>query len=63
MHEAMIALVDSLSKKSTKSGTEYAAYQRGLEFIEKLYIMNTLIIEKQLKEMDNENEEYTTKSI
>ena len=59
MEECMFQLVESLSKKQSYQGPEFMAYLKGLEFVEKYYELQRLVIEekiRRLKELEESNE-------
>lgn len=55
MHVEMLSLVEALSRKTTKSGPEYMAYLKGIQFAEKFFEFNTLVLEQQLEELKAKN--------
>ena len=50
LHQNLVSLVEALSRKSSYRGPEAMAYIRGIEFVEKLYEFNSLVLDKQMRE-------------
>ncbi len=50
-HDVMVSLVHALCVKTSKTGPEHMAYLRGIEFVEKLFIVHRLCLEKQIEQL------------
>jgi hypothetical protein len=59
---SMFSLVEALVRKERKSGPEHMAQVKGVEFVEKYFTLNTLLIDGEIKRIRGEDEEDTQRT-